>query len=66
MAIDSLNFWVLLFVLKNFQASNAPGVRRAPQVQAKALLCHSRAPLRRLLKALSPPSPPEARLSEPL
>ncbi|CAK9088689.1 unnamed protein product [Durusdinium trenchii] len=48
MAIDSLNFWVLSFVLKNFK------------VQAKALLCNARAPLRRLLKALRPPNPPEA------
>eukprot|EP00435_Cladocopium_sp_Y103_P004251 s1240_g1.t1 len=47
-AIDTLNFWVLTFVLKNFQ------------VPAKALLCNSRAPLRRLLKVLRPPSAPQA------
>eukprot|EP00438_Fugacium_kawagutii_P026980 Skav224420 [mRNA] locus=scaffold657:322838:327919:+ [translate_table: standard] len=40
-AIDTLNFWVLTFVLKNFQ------------VPGKALLCTGRAPLRRLLQAPS-------------
>jgi len=47
-AIDTLNFWVLTFVLKNFQ------------VPAKALLCNSRAPLRRLFKVLRPPMAPQA------
>jgi len=52
-AIDTLNFWVLATILKNFQ------------VPAKALLCNSRAPLRRLLQALRPPSRPQAYQAPP-